>query len=35
LKYYYFAVHAVPVADYGIPHTRSYRCSVITKSLSL
>jgi hypothetical protein len=25
LKYCHFAVHAVPVADDGIPHTRSHR----------
>src|SRR5271170_2593047 len=31
LKYCHFAVHAVPAANYGIPYTRSHRCSVMTK----
>ena len=34
VKYCYFTVSAVPVADYGILYTRSNRCSVITKLLS-
>jgi hypothetical protein len=34
VKYCYFAVYAIPVADYGILFTRSNRCSVITKLLS-
>jgi hypothetical protein len=29
LKYCHFAIHAVPLADDGIPHTRSHRCSAI------